>query len=119
MSRAVAVIWGGMLAVTCVGVVPVVIALLQRTLNAARRIERYTAEMLEGGVGIAGNTAKVAALKDTISAAPQLIDAAGSLQSHTASIEQALATKALSNGHVEQQGEAATQEEKGQEEEGV
>lgn len=107
MSRNVAVVWIGMLIATVVGVVPAVVALLQRALNAALRIERYTGEMLEGGVGIAGNTANVAALKDTIGAAPLLVGGASALEKTTARIEAALATQALKNAAADSQGEEA------------
>ena len=98
MNRNVAVVWIGMLLATVFGVVPVAVALLQRALNAALRIERYTGEMLEGGVGIAGNTANVAALKDTIGAAPLLVGGAEALEKTTARIEAILSTKTLQNG---------------------
>lgn len=107
MSRNVAVVWIGMLVATVVGVVPTVVALLQRALNAALRIERYTSEMLEGGVGIAENTANVAALKDTIGAAPLLVGGASALEKTTARIEAALATQALKNAAADSQGEEA------------
>jgi hypothetical protein len=103
MKKNVAVVWIGMLVATLFGVVPAVVALLQRALNAARRIERYTAEMLEGGVGIAGNTAGVTALKDTIGAAPLLVNGATALEETTARIEAALAQQTLPNGHVPNQ----------------
>lgn len=91
MSRAVALIWSGMLLATVVAVVPAVVGLLQRALKAARSIERYTSEILTGGVGIAANTAQVAALKDTIAVAPQLLAGARSIERHAATIEAALA----------------------------
>jgi len=87
MSRAVTIIWSGMLIATVVGVVPVVVRLLSRALTAARNIERYTAEILEGGVGIANNTASVAALKETIAAAPLLLAGAESIERHAAAIK--------------------------------
>lgn len=99
MHRGVATIWIGMLVATVFGVVPAVVALLHRAFNAARRIEQYTDEMLTGGVGVANNTAHVAALKDTISAAPLLIGAAGELEHHTAMIEDALVHTASADGH--------------------
>lgn len=104
MNRGVATIWGGMLIATCLGVVPIVVVLLDRTLNAARNIERYTAEMLNSGVGIANNTANVAALKDTISAAPQLVGGAESIALHITAIESALAANAAHNGQGKEQG---------------
>lgn len=95
MNRGVATIWWSMLIATCLGVVPIVVVLLRRTLSAARNIEQYTAEMLNSGVGIANNTANVAALKDTISVAPQLLGGAESLEQHVVAIHSALATKNL------------------------
>jgi len=101
MNRVVASIWGGMLIATGLGVVPIVVVLLKRTLKAARSIEQYTAETLASGVGAATNTANVAALKETISIAPQLVAGAESLAGHIASIQVALAAKASDTSPVE------------------
>lgn len=90
MNRVVAAIWSFMLVATGVAVVPIVVDLLRRVLNAARNIERYTAEILNSGVGIASNTAHVAALKDTLSVAPQLVGGAESIRDHVTTIETAL-----------------------------
>lgn len=90
MNRAVAAIWSGMLIATTVGIVPIVVRLLSRTLSAANNIERYTSEILAGGIGIAENTAKVAALKETIAIAPQLVAGAQSIERHAAAITAAL-----------------------------
>ncbi len=91
MNRGIAAIWWGMLIATVAAVVPVSVTLLSRALVAARNIERYTAEALAGGVKIAGNTANVAALKDTISVASGLLAGAGSIKEHTGAIGAALA----------------------------
>jgi hypothetical protein len=80
-----------MLIATVVGVVPAAVSLLSRALHAARQIERYTAEALDGGVKIAANTASVSALKDTISVAPKLLSAGSHIEQHTAAIAAALA----------------------------
>ncbi len=90
MNRVVGAIWSGMLLVTLVAVVPAVVGLLQRALAAARNIERYSSEILAGGVGIAGNTANVAALKETLAAAPGLLAGAQSIERHAAVIKSAL-----------------------------
>lgn len=90
MNRVIAGIWSALLVASGVAVVPVVVNLLARALAAARNIERYTAEILQGGVGIAGNTANVAALKDTLAVAPQLLAGAASIERHAATIEAAL-----------------------------
>ena len=90
MNRIVAAIWSSMLVATVVGVVPIVVDLLRRALAAARNIERYTDEMLTAGVGIANNTASVAALKDTLAAAPLLLEGAGSIERHASAVVAAL-----------------------------
>jgi hypothetical protein len=92
MNRIVAAIWGSMLIATVVGVVPTVVNLLRRALAAARNIERYTDEILTAGVGIATNTASVAALKDTLATAPILLEGAGSIERHAATVAAALAS---------------------------
>ena len=94
MNRVVGAIWSGMLIATVVGIVPVVVNLLRQALAAARNIERYSAEILTGGVGIAGNTANVAALKETIAAAPGLLAGAQSIERHAAAIKSALGQSA-------------------------
>ena len=104
MSRAVTFIWSGMLLATVVGVVPAAVTLLSRALTAARQIERYTAEALDGGVKIAENTASVAALKDTIGVAPKLLRAGSHIERHSAEVLAAL-TGGSANGR-EQSGEA-------------
>jgi hypothetical protein len=90
MNRIVAAIWGSMLIATVVGVVPTIVNLLRRALAAARNIERYTDEILTAGVGIAQNTASVAALKDTLAAAPLLLEGAGSIERHASTVVAAL-----------------------------
>ncbi len=90
MNRIVGAIWSGMLIVTVAGVVPVVVSLLRRLLAAANNIERYSADILASGVGIADNTAHTAALKDTLTVAPQLLAGAQSINGHAAAIARAL-----------------------------
>lgn len=100
MNRGILAVWAGMLLATVFGVVPVVVGYLTRLLAAARHIEQYTAEMLAAGVGVAQNTANVAALKDTIAVAPQLLAGAESLDRHATIIETALAAAQPGDGHV-------------------
>ena len=90
MNRAIAAIWSFMILATVVGVVPAVVGLLRRGLAAVRNIERYTEEILAAGVGIAENTAHVAALKDTLAAAPSLVAGAQSIQQHATTVATAL-----------------------------
>jgi hypothetical protein len=98
MNKGVAAIWWAMLIATVFGVVPLVVAYLTRARQAAEHIERYTAEILAAGVGVAQNTANVAALKDTLAVAPQLVAGAESLARHAAQIESALAAGQADKG---------------------
>lgn len=91
MNPIVAGIWWVMLAATLLVVVPIVLALLSRALAAARFIERYTAEILDSGGGIARNTSHVPALQETISVAGSLLAGAASIEQHTAGVAAALA----------------------------
>lgn len=74
---------------------------LSRLLEAARYTERYTAETLQAGVGIAGNTQAIAALDTTIQVAQGMLDSAGKIDRHTADIEQLLADRARRQGHAQ------------------
>lgn len=98
MSRTVGIIWSGMLIATVVGVVPIVVRLLSRALTAAQGIERNTVEILEAGIGIAENTASVAALQDTIAVAPRLLAGAESIERHAAAIVAVLAQPSREGG---------------------
>ena len=70
MNRVIATVWSGILIATGAAVVPIVVNLLHRAWSAASNIEHYTAEILQSGVGIADNTANIAALKTTLGVAP-------------------------------------------------
>lgn len=87
-------VWGLTLAVAVLIVLPLTVYLLNRTLNAARSIELYFAEMRDAGVGIAKNTGHIPALDDTISVATQILTTAGAINAHAATIETTLATRA-------------------------
>ena len=87
-------IWAVTLAIVIVVIVPLAIGLLHRTFRAAWSIRRYLREMLRAGVGIAGNTASVSALNDTIRVAGTLVEAAGSIKQHSGTIASVLATRA-------------------------
>lgn len=101
VPSAVYIIWGATLAIAILVILPLTVYLLQRTLNAARRTERYLAEMRDAGVGIAQNTSHIASLDDTIDVATQILDTAGSIREHTATIESTLAGRVQSNGEKE------------------
>ena len=97
VPMAVYVIWIIVLAVAVFVILPLAVYLLQRTLNAARNIELYFAEMRDAGVGIAENTSHITALDDTISVATQILETAGSINEHTATIKTTLAGRVNSN----------------------
>jgi hypothetical protein len=101
MNPWIAAIWWIMLVAVVLVVVPMVVALLFRAVTAARNIERYTAEALAGGVGIAQNTANVAALQQTIGVATQLLAGAESIERSTATIGTALGAPERANGHTD------------------
>ena len=75
-------------------IVPLAIGLLHRTLRAALSIRRYLHEMLEAGVGIAGNTSSIGALNDTIGVAGAMVTTAGSIKQHTGTIATVLSERA-------------------------
>lgn len=87
-------IWWIVLLVIIIVIVPLAIALLQRTLRAALSIRRYLGEMLQAGVGIAGNTSSISALNDTIGVAGAMVNTAGSIKQHTGTIATVLSERA-------------------------
>ena len=91
---AIHVIWWVVLLLVVVVIVPLAVALLHRTLRAAISIRRYLDEMLTAGVGIAGNTASIAALDDTIGVAGAMVEVAGGLKQHSGTIASVLAARA-------------------------
>lgn len=91
-------IWWTVLLIVVIVIVPLAIALLHRTLRAALSIRRYLAEMLAAGVGIAGNTASIAALNDTIGVAGSMLTVAGNLKQHSGTIATVLSQRAAAGG---------------------
>jgi len=99
MPQAVYILWAILLVVVILAT-PLLVLLLHRTLMAARGIERYFAEMLTAGLGIAGNTENVKALEDTIQTAVTILNKAGEINEHSEIIKKTLAARAAaSNGH--------------------
>jgi hypothetical protein len=88
---AVYTIWRAMVIVALALVIPLAVYLLHRLWHAARSIERYTAEALAAGLGIAGNTAAITALDQTVTLGGELGAAAASIRQHSAAIETTLA----------------------------
>lgn len=81
---AVLVLWWIALGLTVLVIVPTALILLHRTWRAARNIQRYSAEALEAGLGIAGNTALLTALDDTIAGAGPILGTTEAIQGLTA-----------------------------------
>ena len=88
------IIWAATLLLVIVVIVPLAITLLHRTLRAAMSIRRYLDEMLVAGVGIAGNTASIKALDDTIGVAGTMVKVAGDIKSHSATMASVLSARA-------------------------
>jgi hypothetical protein len=86
-------IWWAMVAIALFVVVPVAVYLLHRLWHAARSIQRYTAEALAAGLGIAGNTAAISVLDETVRLGGELGAAAASIRQHSAAIETTLADR--------------------------
>lgn len=93
MPQAVFILWTVLLVVTVL-LLPFIVYLLHRTWLASRSIEVYFKEMLTAGLGIAGNTAHIKALDDTISVASGMLEVAGGINEHAETIKVTLAGKA-------------------------
>lgn len=94
LPTAIYAIWSIVLLVVVVVIVPLAIVLLHRTLRAALSIRRYLREMLQAGVGIAGNTSSISALNDTIGVAGSMVTTAGNIKQHTNTIATVLSERA-------------------------
>lgn len=94
LPTAVAVIWWVTLALAGFVILPLVAYLLHRALDAARQIDRNAARALEAGLGVAGNTANIAALDQTIATATTILDTAERIETHTGQIAGVLAGRA-------------------------
>ena len=73
-------IWKIGLAVTLLVFVPLSVVLLHRLWRAARSIQIYAREALTAAAGIAGNTAQIGALDDTIAVASSILGTAGAIE---------------------------------------
>jgi hypothetical protein len=92
VSGAVYVLWIVGLVVAA-AVLPVIVVLLHRLRWAAHHIERYAAETLTAGLGIAANTRHISALGQTIATATGILGTADGIDQHTATIEQLLVSR--------------------------
>lgn len=73
-------IWTAGLAITLLVFVPLSVVLLHRLWLAARSIQIYAREALAAAAGIAGNTAHIGALDDTIAVASSILATAGEIE---------------------------------------
>jgi len=73
-------IWAAGLAVTLVVFVPLSVVLLHRLWRAARSIQLYARDALAAAGGIAGNTAQIGALDQTIQTATAILSTAGAIE---------------------------------------
>jgi hypothetical protein len=80
--------------VAAVLVLPVIVILLHHLWRDAYYIERYAAESLAAGIGIAGHTQHIAALQKTIETASGILGTAKAIDQHTGAIEGLLAGRA-------------------------
>ena len=96
LPTTVAVIWWITLGLAAFVILPLVAFLLHRALQAARRIDENIEKALEAGLGIAGNTANIAALDDTVETATAILGTAGEIEAHTGTIAEVLAGRAQS-----------------------
>ncbi len=87
-------IWIVLLVVIAVIIVPLAVGLLRRALEAARKIESYLADMLDAGVGVAGHTAAVPALDETIELALAMKPVAEGIEAKTGAVADLLARRA-------------------------
>lgn len=90
----VLVLWWIALGLTVLVIVPLAVYLLHRTWRAARNIQRYSSAALEAGMGIAGNTALIPALDETIAAAGPLLERASAIHDLTETVAKLLRRRA-------------------------
>ncbi len=83
MTLTAYVIWSATLSIILFIVVPVAWSLLNKTLQHAKSIERYSSEMLESGVCIAENTSEVKQLGKTLESAGKIVTLTESLKKFT------------------------------------
>ncbi|MBA2304371.1 MAG: hypothetical protein H0W08_17300 [Acidobacteria bacterium] len=76
----VTTIWAVGLGLTLLVFVPLAVVLLHRLWRTARSIQIYAREALVAAGGIAGNTAQIGALNQTIGTATEILTTAGAIE---------------------------------------
>lgn len=97
MPPLVFTIWKIGLAVTLLVFVPLSVVLLHRLWRTARSIQVYAREALTAAAGIAGNTAHIPALDDTIAVASSMLGTAGAIEQKLGAAVGILAKRAEGN----------------------
>ena len=87
-------IWKIGLALTMIVFVPLSVVLLHRLWRTARSIQIYAREALTAAAGIAGNTAHIGALDDTIAVASSILGTAGAIEQKLGAATGVLAKRA-------------------------
>jgi len=87
-------IWKIGLAVTLLVFVPLSVVLLHRLWRTAWSIQTYAREALTAAAGIAGHTAHIGALDDTIGVASAILGTAGAIEQKLGAATGILATRA-------------------------
>jgi hypothetical protein len=88
-------IWIVTILVVALVIVPVAVALLGRTLAAARASEAYLLDMLTAGAKIAEHTGAIPALDDTLALAAAMKPVAADIEAKTAAVASLLSGRAL------------------------
>ena len=83
MTSVALFVWSLTLVVVAFVIVPVAWTLLHRALSYTKSIDGYAGEMLTAGVGVAGNTANISALEQTIERAVGILKATGQMKQLT------------------------------------
>jgi hypothetical protein len=89
MPNAVYVLWWILLIITVL-VIPYLVYLLHKASRMAHSIDKYLGQALEAGVDIATNTKNIEFLKDTKDLTNEMLNSAGTINKHTATIEKTL-----------------------------
>jgi hypothetical protein len=87
-------IWAAGLALTLVVFVPLSVVLLHRLWRAARSIQLYARDALAAAGGIAGNTAQIGALDQTIQTAGGILSTASAIEQKLSGATALLARRA-------------------------
>ncbi len=87
-------IWTIGLGLTLLVFVPLSVALLHQLWRTARSIQLYARDALTAAAGIAGNTAHIGALADTIAVASSMLATAGEIEQKLGAATGTLASRA-------------------------